>query len=372
MKLLWFFGAAFLLSAMGMVTDPLAANPQAATQQLRDGQHDFDFELGRWNIHLKRRLHPLTGSAVWVEFDGTSVTRKVWEGRSQLEEFETDSGASGHIEGLTLRLYNPQSHQWSLYWANAKDGIVVPAQIGEFKNGSGEFFGQDTLNGKSILIRFVWSNTNTGMPHFEQSFSDDGGKSWEVNWITDQTRVPDESADASPAPTIAQTDPRAESAKNEERDGQHDFDFNIGIWKTHVMRLQHPLTGSSDWTEMNGTVAVRKVWDGRAELEEIEADGSTGHFEGLTLFLYNPQSHQWTQSFANSSDGAMNTPAIGEFKNGRGEFLDQEMYKGRAILVRIVWSDITPNSHHFEQSFSSDGGKTWEPNFVASLTRKEE
>ena len=89
MKLLWFFGAAFLLSAMGMVTDPLAANPQAATQQLRDGQHDFDFELGRWNIHLKRRLHPLTGSAVWVEFDGTSVTRKVWEGRSQLEEFET-------------------------------------------------------------------------------------------------------------------------------------------------------------------------------------------------------------------------------------------------------------------------------------------
>ena len=110
---------------------------------------------------------------------------------------------------------------------------------------------------------------------------------------------------------------------------------------------------------------------GRAELEEIKADGSTGHFEGLTLFLYNPQSHQWSQSFANSNDGMMNQPAIGEFRDGRGEFFDQEMYKGRAILVRIVWSEIKPNSHHFEQSFSEDGGKTWEPNFVASLTREE-
>ena len=94
---------------------------------------------------------------------------------------------------LTLRTYNPQSHQWRLYWANSKDGIVVPAQIGQFRNGVGEFYGQDTLNDKAILIRFVWTNTTTNTPHFEQSFSDDGGKTWEVNWITDQTRVNDES-----------------------------------------------------------------------------------------------------------------------------------------------------------------------------------
>jgi hypothetical protein len=159
----------------------------------RDGQHDFDFEVGNYKIHLKRLLHPLTGSTSWVEFDGTSVTRKVWDGRAQLEEFETESPAAGHIEGLTLRLYNPQSHQWSLYWATSKGGPIYPPQIGEFKNGRGEFFGQDTLNGKAIFIRFVWSDTTTNTPHFEQSFSDDGGKTWEVNWITDQTRVKDES-----------------------------------------------------------------------------------------------------------------------------------------------------------------------------------
>jgi hypothetical protein len=117
----------------------------------------------------------------------------VWDGRGQLEQFETDSPGGGHIEGLTLRLYNPQSHQWRLYWANSKVGILDPPQIGEFKNGRGEFYAQDTINGKTILVRFIWSNTDTNTPHFEQSFSDDGGKTWEVNWITDQTRVSDES-----------------------------------------------------------------------------------------------------------------------------------------------------------------------------------
>ena len=187
-----FFVQAGLVSAQ----QANAAAGQDAVTAYRDGQHDFDFEIGSWNIHLKRRLNPLTGSDKWVEFDGTSVTRKIWEGRSQIEEFETD-GTAGHVEGLTLRLYNPQSHQWSLYWANAKDGTVVAPQIGEFRNGVGEFYGTDTLNGKVILIRFIWSNTTNNTPHFEQSFSTDGGKTWEVNWITDQTRVSEGSEKAS-------------------------------------------------------------------------------------------------------------------------------------------------------------------------------
>ncbi len=156
------------------------------------------------------------------------------------------------------------------------------------------------------------------------------------------------------------------------RDGQHDFDFNLGTWETHIKRLMHPLTGSSTWVEMNGTVVVRKVWDGRGSLEEVEADGPGGHHESLSLFLYNPESRQWSVTFGSSKDGSLSPPAIGEFKNGRGEFYDQEPFNGRSILVRIVWSDITPDSHRFEQSFSDDGGKTWEPNFVATLTRAKQ
>jgi hypothetical protein len=176
-------------------------------------------------------------------------------------------------------------------------------------------------------------------------------------------------------PGSAQTNSDASKANPQQtaapRDGQHDFDFNLGTWKTQISRLQHPLTGSTTWVQLQGTVVIQKVWDGRAQFEEIEADGPNIHFEGLTLFLYNPQSHQWSLNFSNSSDGTMSTPSVGEFKNGRGEFFDQETFNGRTILVRMIWSDITPDSHRVEQSFSDDGGKTWEPNFTAVLTREK-
>jgi hypothetical protein len=154
-----------------------------------------------------------------------------------------------------------------------------------------------------------------------------------------------------------------------ERDGQHDFDFEIGTWKTHLKRLLRPLTGSNTWVEYEGTTVVRKVWNGRANLVELNVNGSAGHIEGLSLRLYNPQSHQWSLNFANSNDGTLSQPTIGEFKNGRGEFFDQETLNGRAIFVRFVISDITPNSCRFEQAFSDDGGKTWEVNWIAVDTR---
>ncbi len=158
-----------------------------------------------------------------------------------------------------------------------------------------------------------------------------------------------------------------------ERDGQHDFDFEIGTWKTHLRRLRNPLTGSADWVEYEGTTVVRKVWNGRANLVELVADGPAGHFEGLSLRLYNPQSRQWSLNFANAGVGVMTTPTIGEFKNGRGEFYGQDtLANGRAILVRFIISDITPNSCRFEQAFSDDGGQTWEVNWVAVDTRVKE
>jgi hypothetical protein len=153
------------------------------------------------------------------------------------------------------------------------------------------------------------------------------------------------------------------------RDGQHDFDFEIGTWKTHISRRLNPLTGSTKWADYDGTTVVRKVWGGKAILLELDAEGAAGKFQGLSLRLYNPQSHQWSLNFSNSASGTMSTPTIGEFKNGRGEFYDQETLDGRAILVRFVISDITADSVRFEQAFSDDGGKTWEVNWIATDTR---
>lgn len=155
----------------------------------------------------------------------------------------------------------------------------------------------------------------------------------------------------------------------EVRDGSHDFDFEIGTWHTHLKRLLHPLSGSATWVAYEGTSVVRKVWGGRANLVELEVDGPGGHVEGLSLRLYDPQARQWSLNFANSRVGRMSTPTVGEFKNSRGEFYDQEDFNGRMILVRNVWSDITPTSCRFEQAFSDDGGRTWEVNWIATDMR---
>ena len=173
-----------------------------------------------------------------------------------------------------------------------------------------------------------------------------------------------------PFQAVALQDPSAPATNlSAQHDGQRDFDWEIGTWKLHVARLQHPLTGSNNWIELNGTVNVRKVWDGRSNLAEIEADGPTGHIEFLSLRLYNPESRQWSMNFASSNVGTLSQPMFGEFKNGRGEFYDQETFNGRSILVRFVFSSVSPNSGRSEQAFSANGGKTWEVNWINTYTR---
>jgi len=162
--------------------------PTPAMKPLRDGQRDFDFLIGKWRYHLKRLQNPLTGSTTWIEFDGTGVCRPIWNGNAQIDELDVN-GPTGRVQGLTLRLYDPQSRQWNLNWANASNGRLDVPTIGSFQDGVGEFFDQEAYRGRTILVRYRWTGTTTNSPHFEQSFSDDGGKTWEVNWITDQVRV---------------------------------------------------------------------------------------------------------------------------------------------------------------------------------------
>lgn len=330
------------------------SGPQKTAEE-RDGQHDFDFNFGTWKTHIKRLQLPLTNSKQWVESNGTVVVSKLWNGRAHLEEIEIDS-PTGHLEGLTLRLYRPESRQWYLHWANSSDGTLSQPMVGEFKNGKGEFFDSETFKGRAILVRQIFSDITSNSYRFEQAFSDDGGKTWEPNWVATVTRAPAEQT--------------TQQSSDENR--QRDFDFNMGSWKTHVSRLTPPLTGSKTWVAYEGISVVRKVWNGRASLFELKVDGPAGHIEGLGLRLYNPESHQWSLNWANSADGSMNQPMIGEFKNGNGEFYDQELFKGRGIFARNGFSDITRNSSRFKQAFSDDGGKTWETNWVMTFTRMKD
>lgn len=152
------------------------------------------------------------------------------------------------------------------------------------------------------------------------------------------------------------------------RDGSHDMDFNLGTWHTSITRYADPF-GSSPEIHLAGTVRVRPVWNGKAELEEIEADGADGHWEGGTLFLYDPQAHQWSQNFVDTSVGRFEVPSTGGYRNGNIEFYSVEDLGGRTVLIRGTWSAIQPDSHRYEEDASNDGGRSWHPAFVADLTR---
>jgi hypothetical protein len=145
------------------------------------GQHDFDFEFGSWKAHLKRIRHPLSGDKTWVSYDGMSIVHPLLGGRENVGELDV-RGPAGVIEGLTIRTFDVAKHQWNVSWVNAADGSVTTPMIGGFRDGEGLFYGNDTLGGKPILVRFRFTNLSPQHFAFEQAFSNDGGKRWEVNW----------------------------------------------------------------------------------------------------------------------------------------------------------------------------------------------
>ena len=169
------------------------APPAFPAPAQHDGAHDFDFLIGDWKAHVRRLPDRLAGSTQWVEYDGISNHKKLLDSDANFEEFEVD-GAAGHLKGQTLRLYSPESKQWSIYLLDVNKGVLSgPPQVGQFTNGPdnrlrGEFYAQDTWKGRAVLIRYLWMNLSPKAARMEQSFSADGGRTWETNWICELAR----------------------------------------------------------------------------------------------------------------------------------------------------------------------------------------
>jgi hypothetical protein len=178
------FIAAFALSLACTGNPVLAQQSQTASVAPRDGQRDFDWEIGSWSTHVRVLRNPLSGAAPnWAEFSGTSIVRPLLDGRSNIVELSL-KGPNGQIEGVSLRLYNPQSRQWNLNYASLRGGILTAPLYGGFDgSGRGLFYGQDMLDGRAILVRFVVTSVSGDEARFEQAYSADGGVSWETNWI---------------------------------------------------------------------------------------------------------------------------------------------------------------------------------------------
>jgi hypothetical protein len=162
---------------------------------------------------------------------------------------------------------------------------------------------------------------------------------------------------------------RKETHMNAKQDGRNDFDFFIGNWKVHNRKLKARLKGSDSWEEFEATASARKILDGLGNMDEIRMNRESGIVTGATVRLYDPKTDQWSLYWADSVNGILQIPVIGEFKNGRGEFYNQEPFEGRSIFTRYIWSDITENYCRWEQAFSPDGGKTWETNWIMEFSR---
>lgn len=172
------------LSIQGQTT----ANPAQLPQ--RDGSHDFDFLIGDWKAHVRRLPDRLNNSNVWVEYDGISNHKKILDSNANFEEFDvTSTDKKLRIKAQTLRLYNPVSRQWSIYGVDLDNGTLdLPPVVGQFTGTRGEFYNQQEYKGRAILVRYMWLNLSPKSARMEQSFSPDGGKTWEVNWICELSR----------------------------------------------------------------------------------------------------------------------------------------------------------------------------------------
>ncbi len=179
----------------------LFAQPSAATPAVlgpqHDGAHDFDFLIGDWKAHLHRMIDRNTGvttsdprTGIWVDYDGICNDKKLLDTNANLEQFDVQASRTHlRFRGQALRMYNPASHQWSIYGIDLDKGeLGLPPLIGQFTGKRGEFFDSELRNGRMVQVRYVWSDLTPKSARMEQSFSPDGGKSWAVNWIVDLSR----------------------------------------------------------------------------------------------------------------------------------------------------------------------------------------
>lgn len=183
--------AAVLLVIAPIGTVEAVAPAMAQPAAPRDGQHDFDWEIGNWATHVRVLRNPLTGAAPdWAEFRGTSLVKPILGGRANSVELSVKND-KGAIEGVSLRLYNAQARQWSLNYATVRGGVMTAPVFGQFDGkGRGTFYGQDVIDGKAVLVRFVILPVAANEARFEQGYSADGGVTWETNWIAVDTRLP--------------------------------------------------------------------------------------------------------------------------------------------------------------------------------------
>jgi hypothetical protein len=315
-------------------------------------QRDWQWLEGSWDVSHRRLQKRLANDTHWDEFSGKSTVWLTMRGLGTIDDNILQL-PGGVYRAAGIRAFDPKAGKWLIWWLDGRNPTQIdPPVLGRFNGDEGEFIGDDTLNGKPIVVRFRWHETRSKRPHWDQAFSSDGGKTWEINWTNAFTRT-------SPTPISLQlinTHPQ-------------DFDFLVGSWRVKHRRLRKRLVGDQEWDTFGGTLINWPVLGGHGNVGDNVMEFPTGVVRGVGIRAFDPARGQWSSWWLDGrSPSEIGKPLRGRFENGVGTFLSDEMLDDRRIFNRVIWSGISAQAARWEQASSLDG-QNWEINWVSDFTR---
>lgn len=340
------------LGSSGLILSGVAGFPTRAA----DRRRDWAWLEGNWKVDHRRLRRRLVRDTNWDSFTGTSAVWMTLGGLGTIDDNLLHL-PGGDYRAMGIRAYDPASDRWSIWWLDGRNPTRIdPPVTGQFDGDSGTFTGTDTLDGRPIYVRFHWRGIHGPRPHWQQSFSPDGGASWEMNWENFFTRT---AAAPTPLPLL----PNVNRAPD-------DWAFLAGRWTVRHRKLRKRLVGSRDWDEFGGTFVNWPTLGGNGNVGDNLMEAPSGAFRGVGFRAWNPATREWLSWWLDGRDpGRIGAPLRGKFVDGIGTYLSDDVHEGRPVKARVTWSRITGKRARWEQAFSTDGGQNWEVNWISDFTR---
>jgi len=340
----------------GLGSSALVLSGGAAFGRGVDRRRDWTWLEGNWAVEHRRLRRRLVHDTHWDRFSGTSAVWMTLGGLGTVDDNLLHL-PGGEYRAMGIRAHDPATDRWSIWWLDGRNPTRIdPPVTGRFDGDTGLFTGKDMFDGRPIDVRFRWQGIHSARPHWQQSFSPDGGASWEMNWENFFTRTA-----AVPSPLPLRGD--AERAPD-------DWAFLVGRWAVRHRKLRRRLAGSRDCDEFGGTFANWPTLGGNGNAGDNLMEAPGGSFRGLGFRAWDPTTREWLSWWLDGRDpGRIGAPLRGRFADGIGTYYSNDTHEGRAIKARVTWSRITGRTARWEQAFSADGGANWEVNWTSDFTR---
>ena len=318
-----------------------------------DHEQDWQWLAGTWDVYHERLRERLVGDDTWDKFGGKCSCAPTLGGLGNVDDCLLYL-PSGKYRAVAPRAFDPATNQWNIWWLDGRmAGKLDPPVRGGFSGTEGEFQGRDVYKGTPVTVRFRWHETHGKRPWWDQSFSTDAGKTWEINWRNYFTKTREK--------PIAIPLDEGETAGIEALD----WAFLVGSWRVRNRRLR----AGGGWEEFPSTLSNRSVMGGLGNVGDNVFEAPGGTYRGMSMRVFDPETRLWRSWWLDGRTPSVIAPAVaGRFDKGTGTLIGDDVIDGQKVQVRSRWSHITPGSARWEQATSKDG-RSWETNWIAELER---